>query len=186
MKRFCWEVTTRFCWEVKCQNVGKLSKFWCQPPWNCLEFCNVAILRTERAKMKAFLVLPMLASTLLGGLVYKIETIDTFFEFVNLARESTTRVVAVDVDLQVDLDLIAHPLDYAIGQLNLGECNTWSGTFEGNGHVVKISRQEGSDAIGGLFCYIENATIRNLVIDKSTYLNQYCAAALSCTASTFM
>ena len=66
--------------------------------------------------------------------------------------------------------------------MNMGECLSFSGYFDGNNHSIKNLVLKNS-APAGLFCNLVNATISNLVIDSSCSFSGTNAGALSPTAS---
>ena len=96
--------------------------------------------------------------------------VDRFSDFVRLAKQVKEGVFDFDVVLNTDLDFSDSTLLEAIDYLPLGgdiSCNVFTGSFEGNGHVIKNLVMPASNAYSGLFCGGADAVVQNLIIDES-------------------
>ena len=97
---------------------------------------------------------------------YLINDADDWDKFVAYSRSDPT----INGRLLDDLDLTAHPSKLGLGN---GESNyfTYQGTFDGQGHTLIINYKTGKDVSGGLFAYVENATIKNLKVKGNVTAN---------------
>ena len=131
------------------------------------------------------LLLAVVGTLLCHAAPFQIKTMDDFWAFYYIVSTAQDDVYVQDVELLTDLDFSAQQLDTPIGYKG-GESDDkiWSGTFEGNGHVVKNLVQQNGQA-GGLFCFIKNATIKNLVFDESCAISAVHAAAVAMNAFDF-
>lgn len=107
--------------------------------------------------------------------VYQIGSADQLIEFANIVNG-----VNVDADPGASAVLIA---DIDLTDINWtpmgSDAHRYSGTFDGNGFSIKNMKIEGSTKELGLFSVVTNATIKNLIIDKSCVINSGpCTAAL--------
>ena len=82
--------------------------------------------------------------------------------------------INVDIILETDLDFSDNILLNALEKLPLGysqsnkKCHAFTGTFDGQGHVVKNLIMNDNDGLSGLVCGVKGgAVIKNLVIDSS-------------------
>ena len=89
-----------------------------------------------------------------------------FRDKVNSAKTSDeTKICAV---LTEDIDLNNEPwTPIGIGEDTRKEDLPYSGTFDGNGHTISGLNVNYGDKNGGLFCYVMNATIKNLTVAGS-------------------
>ena len=87
-------------------------------------------------------------------------------KFVAYSRSDPT----INGRLTADLDLTNHKGKLGVGN---GESNyiTYQGTFDGQGHMLTIEYKTGKDVSGGLFAYVENATIKNLKVEGNITAN---------------
>lgn len=87
-------------------------------------------------------------------------------KFVAYSRSDPT----INGRLTADLDLTNHKGKLGVGN---GESNyiTYQGTFDGQGHKLTINYKTGKDVSGGLFAYVENATIKNLKVEGNVTAN---------------
>lgn len=87
-------------------------------------------------------------------------------KFVAYSRSDPT----INGRLTADLDLTNHKGKLGVGN---GESNyiTYQGTFDGQGHKLTINYKTGKDDSGGLFAYVENATIKNLKVEGNVTAN---------------
>ena len=107
--------------------------------------------------------------------VYQISNADQLIEFANIvngvnvdADPGASAMLTADVDLT---DINWTPMG--------SDAHRYSGTFDGCGFSIKNMKIEGSTKELGLFSVVTNATIKNLVIDKSCIINSGpCTAAL--------
>lgn len=101
-----------------------------------------------------------------GDGYYLIKSATDWDKFVVYSREHPT----INGRLTKDLDLREHQ-----GRLGVGrdESNyfTYQGTLDGQGHTLKIAYKTGKDVSGGLFTYVENATIKNLKVEGKITAN---------------
>ena len=97
---------------------------------------------------------------------YLINDADDWDKFVAYSRSAPT----INGRLTADLDLTAHPSKLGVGN---GESNyiTYQGIFDGQGHTLTINYKTGKDDSGGLFPYVENATIKNLKVGGNVTAN---------------
>lgn len=89
-----------------------------------------------------------------------------FRDKVNSAKTSDeTKICAV---LTEDIDLNNEPwTPIGIGEDTRKEDLPYSGTFDGNGHTISGLNVNYRNKNGGLFCYVMNATIKNLTVAGS-------------------
>lgn len=66
--------------------------------------------------------------------------------------------------LTADIDLTSHPAKLGSGNDETYYI-TYQGTLDGQGHTLTINYKAGKDVSGGLFAYVENATIKNLKVE---------------------
>ena len=97
---------------------------------------------------------------------YLINTADDWDKFVVYSRANPT----VNGRITTDIDLTSH-----VGKLGVGsnESNyiTYQGTIDGQGHTLTIQYRTAQDVEGGLFAYVENATIQNLKVNGTITAN---------------
>ena len=97
---------------------------------------------------------------------YLINNVTDWDKFVVYSRQNPE----INGRLTTDLDLTDHPGKLGVGS---GESNyiTYQGTFDGQGHMLTIEYKTGKDVSGGLFAYVENATIKNLKVEGNVTAN---------------
>lgn len=97
---------------------------------------------------------------------YLINNVTDWDKFVVYSRQNPE----INGRLTADLDLTDHPGKLGVGS---GESNyiTYQGTFDGQGHMLTIEYKTGKDVSGGLFAYVENATIKNLKVEGNVTAN---------------
>lgn len=97
---------------------------------------------------------------------YLINNVTDWDKFVVYSRQNPE----INGRLTADLDLTDHPGKLGVGN---GESNyiTYQGTFDGQGHMLTIEYKTGKDVSGGLFAYVENATIKNLKVEGNVTAN---------------
>ena len=97
---------------------------------------------------------------------YLINNISDWDKFVVYSRQNPT----INGRITADLDLTTHPGKLGVGN---GESNyiTYQGTLDGQGHTLTINYKTGKDVSGGLFAYVENATIKNLKVEGNVTAN---------------
>ena len=97
---------------------------------------------------------------------YLINNVTDWNKFVVYSRQNPE----INGRLTADLDLTDHPGKLGVGS---GESNyiTYQGTFDGQGHMLTIKYKTGKDVSGGLFAYVENATIKNLKVEGNVTAN---------------
>jgi hypothetical protein len=97
---------------------------------------------------------------------YLINNTSDWDKFVVYSRQNPE----INGRLTADLDLTDHPGKLGVGN---GESNyiTYQGTFDGQGHMLTIEYKTGKDVSGGLFAYVENATIKNLKVEGNVTAN---------------
>lgn len=82
-----------------------------------------------------------------------------------------------------DLDFTGSSLLFPLGTQSDGTCFPYTGVLEGNNHVIKGLMMNNTDSKicknSALFCSLENATVRNLVIDSSCSFTGSVAASLA-------
>ena len=94
------------------------------------------------------------------------EGLKWFRDKVNDAKtKEETKICAV---LTEDIDLNNEPwTPIGIGKDTRKQDLPYSGTFDGNGHTISGLNVNYRDKNGGLFCYVMNATIKNLTVAGS-------------------
>lgn len=110
-------------------------------------------------------------------------SISTAAELAQLATmTNNNKIQGGEFVLADDIDLSGYsnwtPIGNNDGSLD-PMTNTFHGTFDGNGHVVKNLKQNLSDKIGGLFGTICGATIKNLGIVGATVVNNTITSILA-------
>ena len=88
----------------------------------------------------------------------RIETLDEFLAFAEAVNGGET---AIDAYLAADIDLTGN--DIMVGT----STNQYAGTFDGKGFKITYSYPAVSFNYGGLFSYVNNATIKNLYVEGS-------------------
>ena len=88
-----------------------------------------------------------------------------------------------NISLKADLDFSTRALSVPLGVKSDGSCVPFRGTLNGNGHSIKNlvmrTQSTGTYENRGLFCDLKNATIENLVFDKSCNIQGQYAGSLS-------
>ena len=96
-------------------------------------------------------------------------------------------VLKDNIELTADLDFSDSRLTLPLGASKNGDCEVYSGVFQGNGHSIKglgmNNTNNGGYNHAGLFCKLRDATIENLVIDSSCNFTGYQSGGLTVTAS---
>ncbi len=97
---------------------------------------------------------------------YLINNAGDWDKFVVYSRNNPT----INGRLTADIDLTGHEGKLGVGN---GESNyiTYKGTFDGQGHTLTTLYKTGKDVAGGLFAYVENATIKYLKVDGTITAN---------------
>ena len=72
--------------------------------------------------------------------------------------------------LTADIDLTSHPAKLGSGNDETYYI-TYQGTLDGQGYTLNINYKAGKDVSGGLFAYVENATIKNLKVEGNVTAN---------------
>ena len=93
-------------------------------------------------------------------------------------------VLTADIDFSVSQEKLLFPL----GNHNTSDCIVFSGTLDGRGHafknvVIDTSSEYNNFRDAGLFCKLEGATLKSLVLDKSCNLIGETVGALAPTTS---
>lgn len=114
--------------------------------------------------LRAVLVVAAVLSIVVNGAFFNISTTDTFIEFINKVDDDHD-FKGTTVELLNDLDFDG--LD--VKPVGMYYSKVFSGTFNGNGHLIKNFRYQGSDDIQyvGLFGYVYEGTVSGLVLDYS-------------------
>ena len=109
----------------------------------------------------------------------------TVHQFVALFETSPTSVK--NISLKADLDFSTRTLSVPLGVKSDGSCVPFRGTLNGNGHSIKnlVMSTQNTDTYKnkGLLCDMNNATIENLVFDKSCNIQGQFAGSLSAEIS---
>ena len=105
--------------------------------------------------------------------------VKTAEEFIQAINEALT---GQEVELGADIDFKGTELQYPLGVDDSGACTAFKGTLQGNGHVIanltmKVSGGVYQDA--GLFCALDSAMVKDLVINASCTFTGVRAGALS-------
>ena len=112
-------------------------------------------------------------------------TVSSAQELIDLFAASPQTVLRVDITLTQDLDFAGHDI-YPLG-VHEKTCYPYSGVFDGAGHAVRnlcMDHFGGAQYEGaGLFCSLENATVRNLVIAASCRLRARFVGPVSVSAA---
>ncbi len=103
--------------------------------------------------------------------IYKKSDLIWFAQFVNSGNKSANAILKADIDLAgYDWKTIAETGLYYNGY---GEDLGYTGTFDGNGHIIKNVKVKSSttmDASCGLFGTV-SGTVKNLVVDGFTFVD---------------
>lgn len=114
-------------------------------------------------------------------------TISSATELINLFNESKENVVETEIEVLNDLDFSSANLTYPLGVKEDGTCVAYRGVFHGNGKSIKGLRMGLSENAKfenvGLFCNLQNATIKDITIDYSCAFIGSNGGALSVIAS---
>ena len=100
---------------------------------------------------------------------YQISTADGlkwFRDKVNSAKTSDETKICAVLTANIDLENEAWT-PIGIGKDTRKQDLPYSGTFDGNGHTISGLNVNYRDKNGGLFCYVMNATIKNLTVAGS-------------------
>ena len=112
-------------------------------------------------------------------------TVSSAQELIDLFAASPQTVLRADITLTQDLDFAGHDI-YPLG-VHDKTCYPYSGVFDGAGHAVRnlcMDHFGGAQYEGaGLFCSLENATVRNLVIAASCRLRARFVGPVSVSAA---
>lgn len=105
------------------------------------------------------------------------ELVDTLNATSELSRSNMT----LDITLTEDLDFTGFDI-FPLGYFN-NSCFPYSGVFDGSGHRIRhlhMSRSTRSYQHTGLLCGVENATVKNLVIDETcSFASRYGGALVA-------
>ena len=116
-----------------------------------------------------------------GTSVHKVSTAQ---ELINLFNTPTS--VQDDISLMNDLDFTSTPLTFPLGTLSNGSCIPYSGKMEGNNHIIKGIYMNNTEntvyKYSALFCGLENATVKNFVIDSSCSFTGVYAGSIAVSA----
>ena len=98
--------------------------------------------------------------------VYHIYTAEGLEWFRNKVNSATTAdETKIDAVLESDIDLKGEAwTPIGIGKGEHGRELPYTGTFDGNGHTISGLNVDYPGKNGGLFCYVKNATIKNLTV----------------------
>ena len=101
--------------------------------------------------------------------VYHIYTAEGLEWFRNKVNSATTAdETKIDAVLESDIDLKGEAwTPIGIGKGEHGRELPYTGTFDGNGHTISGLNVDYPGKNGGLFCYVKNATIKNLTVAGS-------------------
>ena len=104
-------------------------------------------------------------------------------QLIKLLNISEANHFDANITLLDDLDFSDSALTLPFGVSSDDSCVSYTGVFEGNGHIIKGLVMNNKDNQGydnaGLFCGLENTTFENLVIDSSCSFSGNSAGALS-------
>ena len=114
-----------------------------------------------------FLVIALCCHGILAEEV-SVETVD---EFLALAERAASGDFGFDITLKNDLDFNGTNFTGLLGYRFDGNCTPYSGIFEGNGHSLRGIHSLSNSENASLFCGIRDATIKNLIIDKTCTWN---------------
>ena len=97
---------------------------------------------------------------------YLINNASDWDKFVVYSRANPT----INGRITADIDLTNHAGKLGVGS-NESNYITYQGTFDGQGHTMTIQYRTSQDVEGGLFAYVENATIQNLKVSGNIIAN---------------
>lgn len=97
---------------------------------------------------------------------YLINNAADWDKFVAYSRANPT----VNGRITADIDLTGHAGKLGVGS-NESNYITYQGTIDGQGHTLTIQYRTAQDVEGGLFAYVENATIQNLKVSGNIIAN---------------
>ena len=139
--------------------------------------------------MDVFLVCSILFLTLCHSLAQGIEytfiySAQELINLLNVTSEPSQSVQKVNIMLKNDLDFSGIDF-YPLGRLN-SICYPFSGVLDGDGHSINNINMHTYGKPGtyhaGLFCAMENATVKDLVFEKTCSFTGHMAGALSVKA----
>ncbi len=86
--------------------------------------------------------------------------------------------VKYDVKLTADIDYTAYK-NNLLGSIGISQAFPFSGVFDGQGHTIKIAFENVGLTRTGLFAYVKEATIKNLVVEgTATSAGNNCVGGL--------
>lgn len=92
--------------------------------------------------------------------------------FAETVNNGTSTFAGQTVKLTADISV-----SQKIGTVTDGtQVNPFSGTFDGNGHTITATITDNSNSGTALFCYVNNATIKNLTLAGAVSGNMHAAA----------
>ena len=99
-------------------------------------------------------------------------------QLIELFSQGLNEYIKVNIELESDIDFSLVQYNRSLGTQSDSRCFPYTGTFNGNGYSIKhFKLSQGGEV--GLFCQLNGATIKNLVIEEScSFTGQY-AGALS-------
>ena len=102
---------------------------------------------------------------------------------------NTKSSIQEPIELGADIDFSKTNLKYPLGvSLENGECTSFSGTLNGNGHSIKGLKMDNSgDSLypsAGLFCDLKQVNISDLIIDESCEFKGVISGAVSVKMSS--
>lgn len=108
-------------------------------------------------------------------------------QLMSLFDSQSQGTVSQTINLLVDLDFSVTKLTFPLGRKTSGTCVSFSGVLNGNGHTIRglemDNKEKTSYSNAGLFCVLENATVNDLVIDRSCSFVGKGVGALAVTVS---
>ena len=108
-------------------------------------------------------------------------------ELIELFKNEKGNSLKSDIELLDDLDFSGSGITYPLGVDSDGKCTAYSGTFQGNGHLIKglvMNNKNGNVfSSSGLFCSLKDVIFENLIIDSSCSFTGYYVGGLSVTAA---
>ena len=137
--------------------------------------CSLVFFHTKRMRAFLWILVCCFLTTLAKTVKVTRPT-----QLIELFNKGSNGYIDVNIDLDNDIDFSLVQLKIPLGvQQETFQCLPYTGIFNGNGHSIKNLNIELTQNGVGLFCRLERATIKNLVIEDSCSFTGGIAGALT-------